>query len=165
MKSIFFAVALFFNTASFCQQQITTLILLRHAEKGNDGSTDPDLSEVGKVRAESLVKLFNKTKIDAIYSTSYKRTKGTVALLAKAKSLTIEGYNPSKMEDIDAILQKYKGGTVVVVGHSNTTPAVANYLTGRKDEYPAFDDSEYGNMLIVSIVEKGRDVKVVWLSY
>ena len=164
MKRILFVLALLVSSASFAQQ-ITTIILVRHAEKGNDGTTDPDLSDAGKVRAESLSKLLKKTKVDAIYSTPYKRTKGTVASLAQAKSLTVETYNPSKMEEIDAILQKFKGGTVVLVGHSNTTPAVANYLTGHKDEYPAFDDSEYGNIIVVSVIERGKDTKVVWLSY
>jgi len=165
MNRLIFIVALYASTAAFAQQQVTTFILVRHAEKGNDGISDPDLSNAGKLRAESLSKLLAKTKVDAIYSTSFKRTRSTATPLAMAKHLTVESYNPSKLEEIDAIIQKFKGGTVLVVGHSNTTPAFINYLTGHKDEYPAFDDSEYGDLIIVSVNERGKDSKVTWLSF
>ncbi len=165
MKRLLFIVALLVSTASYSQSTITTLVLIRHAEKVNDGTADPELSEAGKQRAESLTKFFKKAKIDAVYSTSYKRTRNTVAPLAQSKNLTVETYNPSKPEEIDALIQKFKGGTIVLVGHSNTTPAVLNYLTGHKDEFAAFDDGDYANLIIVSVVERGRDVKVTWLSY
>ena len=163
MRQLLIVLVLFVCTSAYAQQQITTVILVRHAEKGSDGTNDPDLSDAGKARAESLSKLLKKTKVDAVYSTPFKRTKGTAAPLALAKSLTVESYQ--KIDELDAILQKFKGGTVVLVGHSNTTPAIANYLTGHKDEFPAFDDSEYGNVIVVSVIERGKDCKVVWLSY
>lgn len=151
------------SIGSFAQSP-TTIILVRHAEKASEGGNDPELSDAGKQRAELLAKTLSKTKVTAIYSTPYKRTKNTVAPLATAKNLTIETYNP-KPEELDALIQKNKGGTVVVAGHSNTTPSFVNYLTGNKGEYPNFDDADYGNIIIVTFVEKGKDVKVVWMSY
>lgn len=151
-----------FVTSLAYAQPVTTFILVRHAEKGNDGTKDPELSEAGLTRAQSLAKLMQATKVDAIYSTPYKRTRSTVAPLATAKGFDVLGYN--KNEDMDAILKKYSGGTVVVCGHSNTVPALANYLIG-KDSYKAFEDSEYGNIIIVSVVERGKNANVVWLNY
>jgi hypothetical protein len=53
---------------------------------------------------------------------------------------------------------------LIICGHSNTVPALANYLIG-KDSYKAFEDSDYGNIIIVSVVERGKNANVVWLNY
>lgn len=149
--------------------QITTFILIRHAEKAtgdemkNMDAKDPDLSEAGRQRAQRLAAMLKETKIDAIYSTSYKRTQHTVAPLASAKGIAVIAYEPKKGDVIDEMLKKHAGGTIVVCGHSNTTPWVANYLLG-KEELKDFDDSEYGNVLVVEVTEKGRG-KLVWLRY
>ncbi len=151
-------------SSCFSQNAITTFILVRHAEKMADGSKDPELSEAGKKRSEALASLLAQTKVHAIYSTKFKRTEMTAAPFAKTSSLPIQNYDGAKMEEIDAMLQKHAGGTVLVVGHSNTTPAIINYLTGKSD-YKNFDDSDYGNLVIVSVIEKGKQVKVTWLRY
>jgi len=162
MKNILFIILIFVTTASVAQTT-TTFILVRHAEKGTDDPRDPELSDAGKQRAQSLANLLKETKVDAIYSTPYKRTKNTVAPLALAKSVEV-GTMGVKMEELDAILKKHEGGTVVIAGHSNTIPGIANYLTGQQT-YQNFDDSDYDNILIVTVVEKGKNAKVVWLSY
>jgi 2,3-bisphosphoglycerate-dependent phosphoglycerate mutase len=151
-----------FVTSLACAQPVTTFILVRHAEKGNNGTKDPDLNEAGRMRAQALAKLMQATKVDAIYSTPYKRTRNTVTPLATAKGFDVLEY--TKIEEMDAILKRYSGGTIIVCGHSNTVPAIANYLIG-KDSYLAFEDSEYGNIIIVSLVEKGTNANVVWLNY
>jgi 2,3-bisphosphoglycerate-dependent phosphoglycerate mutase len=143
---------------------ITTVILVRHAEKGTDDPKDPELSEAGKQRAQQLVQVLKETKVDAIYTTSYKRTRNTVAPLAEAKGLSVNTYDPSKLEELDQLLQKFAGGTIVVAGHSNTVPGFANYLTG-KTEFQNFDDSDYDNLLIVTVLERGKAAKAVWLTY
>lgn len=150
-------------------QSVTTFILVRHAEKMVDGGAmgdgkDPALSEEGKQRALRLATLLRETKVDAIYSTNYKRTRNTVAPLADAKGLSVETYVAKKEEAIDEMLKKFPGGTIVVCGHSNTTPWVANYLTGKND-LKDFDDSDYDNVLVVDVLEKGKVAKVVWLNY
>jgi len=143
---------------------VTTVILVRHAEKGTDDPKDPELSEAGKQRAQHLAQVLKKIKVDAIYSTPYKRTRNTVAPLAEAKGISVLDYNPSKKEELDMMLQKYAGGTIVVVGHSNTVAGSANYLTG-KIEFQNFDDSDYDNLLIVTLIERGKSAKAVWLTY
>src|SRR6478609_9616711 len=129
---------LFLVVSGVYAQQITTVILVRHAEKSSDGSKDPELTDAGNARAIALAKLLKEVKVDAIYSTGFKRTQNTVAPLAMAKKLTVSPYDAMKGEEIDAMLQKFPGGTIVISGHSNTTPWVANYLTGKDGEYKDF---------------------------
>jgi broad specificity phosphatase PhoE len=133
-------IILFFVCASASAQ--TTFILIRHAEKDN-AANDPGLSKEGEERAQSLIKMFEQQKIDAIYSTNFNRTKNTVKPLADAQGITIQVYE--KEPDVS----KITSGTVVICGHSNTIPALANKLLGT-DEFKTFGDSDYHNMLIIS---------------
>ena len=144
---------------------ITTFILVRHAEKDLTQSTaDPDLSQEGKDRALNLVKMLNQTEIQAIYSTDFKRTKQTVDPTATAKSLSVNIYDPRQTGEIDIMLQKHAGQTLLVSGHSNTIPAFVNYLIGL-EKYKPMGDGEYGNIIIVSVAQRGEKAKVVWLNY
>lgn len=164
MKKIILFFLLSIGTTVYAQQAITTFILTRHAEKGDDGTKDPDLSKLGNERAQALLRMLNKTKVDAIYSTRYKRTQNTVMPLAQAKGLAISAYEGLKMEEIDQILDRHLGGTIVISGHSNNIPSIVNYLTG-KVEYQSFDDTEYNNLIVVTLIEKGKTTKVTWLNY
>lgn len=163
MKYILLAFLLF-NLSVLQAQPLTTFILIRHAEKGDDGTKDPDLNAKGVARAESLAALLMETSVDAIYSTAFKRTNNTVVPLSKAKGLSVQKYEAFKGEEIDNMLKKHSGGTVTVVGHSNNIPWIANYLTG-KETYKDYEDSDYDNVLIVTVVEKGKTAKVVRLTY
>ncbi|MBT1702276.1 SixA phosphatase family protein [Chryseosolibacter indicus] len=143
---------------------LTTFILVRHAEKDNDGTSDPELSSMGKERAKKLVSLFKDTPIDAIFSTNYKRTLSTAEPLVNAKGVNVVVYQPKHGATIDEMLNKYGGKTIVLVGHSNTIPWTANYLLG-KEQYNDFADEDYDNILIVTVCEKGKTATSVWLNY
>lgn len=142
---------------------ITTFILVRHAEKGTGGD-DPDLKPEGYDRANRLAATLKNTAVDAVYSTRYNRTKNTVTPLAKEKSLEVQVYENLKSAELDALITKHKGGTILVGGHSNTIPQIANLLLG-KEEFKNFADTDYGNLLIISVVERGKTAKVTWISY
>jgi len=164
MIKIFALGFLLISTCAAGQEIPTTFILLRHAEKDMKQSTnDPDLSDAGKKRAERLASMLDKTVVTAIYSSDYKRTRQTVQSLAQRKGLPIQTYVPNQEDDIDAILAKNRGGTVVVAGHSNTIPQFVNYLLG-EPRYHTFEDGEYGNLIIVSLIGRGAGVKVVWVT-
>ena len=151
---------------SFSQEQkITTFILVRHAEKDLSQSTkDPDLSAEGKARATRLLGMLKQTDIQALYSTDVKRTRQTVEPLSQARSLVVSIYDPRNTADMDKMFQQNKGGTVVVTGHSNTIPQFVNYLIG-EEKYKPMDDTDYDNLIIVSVTEIGKNAKVVWLKY
>lgn len=135
------------NTA-LAQDQATTLYFIRHAEKA-DASKDPDLSAAGKERAEKWASFFSNKDVAAIYSTPYKRTTETAKPLAQKSRLEIISYDPMKL-DLNDIVQKYKGKTVVIVGHSNTIPKYVNQLAGT-NAYPDINESEYDHLYTIII--------------
>lgn len=166
MRKILIALLLLRSSAAFSQEElITTFILVRHAEKDLTQSTnDPDLSTEGKVRADRLVEMLKKTEVRAIYSTPFKRTQQTVAPLASSKSLQVVSYLGNNVEEVDNILKQHAGETIVMAGHSNTIPQVVNYLLG-EEKYRVMEDGDYGNIIVVSVITKGKNAKVVWLKY
>jgi 2,3-bisphosphoglycerate-dependent phosphoglycerate mutase len=152
------------QTASGQPDTITTFILVRHAEKASDGTNDPELKPEGVKRAESFAAMLEKTNVTAIYSTNYKRTRSTVTPLATAKGITVETYSAMKIPELQSLLAKYEGGTIVIAGHSNTIPEIANAITGEK-KFEQFGDDDYGNILIISVTAIGKNAKVTWLRF
>ncbi len=163
MKYLLLLLSLLASTLSFAQEN-TTFILIRHAEKVIDGSKNPALTQQGETRAQHLLEMFTKADVTAIYSTNYKRTRMTVAPLAKHKELEIQTYqwkNPK--EWLSTILENNAGGTVVISGHSNTTPVLANLLIG-KATFTTFAEDDYGNLLIITTSKVGAG-KILQVRY
>lgn len=162
--------ALLLVLAITCMLQLTaqtsTYILLRHAEKDTSqtGSTmmkaDPPLTKQGWKRAESLIHVLKAFTPDRIYSTNYLRTRSTITPLAKKFKQTIEVYDPKQLEQFSKVLLTLSGKTIVVAGHSNTTPALVNLLI-HENRYPPLDESVYNQLWIVTIQDGKPVVKVV----
>ena len=152
-----------FAGSALAQDDLTTFILVRHAEKANDGTNNPGLTEEGTDRANRLKNLLSKAEIGAIYSTPFKRTMNTVAPLATKLGLDIEEYNPRGREFITTMFEKYKGKTIVVSGHSNTTPVVANILIGDQ-KFKNLSESEYDKIFVVTVSSVGKGTVTV-MSY
>ncbi len=166
MKKLFFTllIALFaFNYSVAQENELTTFILVRHAEKAKDDPRDPNLSEVGLKRAESLKALLANAGVTAIYSTPYKRTRQTVAPIAEVRELEINSYNPRSMAFLEDIFAKHAGGTILISGHSNTTPFVVNALLG-EEAFKMLSENEYDKVFVVTSQKLGES-KVTVLSY
>jgi 2,3-bisphosphoglycerate-dependent phosphoglycerate mutase len=152
--------ALLFCTATLYAQSapapITTLVLVRHAEKAiTPKSDDPELSAEGMKRAEKLAEMFNATPFASVYATPYKRTMNTALPLAKAQNISVQNYAAKpNAAFLDSLMQKHAGSAVLVVGHSNTIPALLNMLVG-SEKYPQLDDADYNNIFIVSVTKRG----------
>jgi broad specificity phosphatase PhoE len=136
---------------------ITTLFLVRHAEKVMDGSADPDLTLAGSARADELAYILKHVKLDAVYSTPFARTKLTVQPTAKDKGLEVKLYKPNDKDFLDNVLDEFPGGAVLIVGHSNTIPRLANQLAGQVD-FNDLDDATYDNLFIASVPSDGKAV-------
>ena len=144
-----------FTVSDAISQQLTdettTFVLVRHAEKVDD-SHNPELSEEGYERVAQLDRMLEKVKFDAVYSTPLIRTMETARPISERHQLTIQEYDHRNPEDVVAgWIQRYRGQTVLVSGHSNSTPAFANALLGEEHFINKFDESDYGNLLIITI--------------
>ena len=129
----------------------SVVVVVRHAERADAGmaappGADPDLSPAGRSRAEALATLLKDAGITAIYVTEFKRTRQTAEPLAK-----LLGIEPTVVSSKDAgnwpDRVKTSSGTVLIVGHSNTVPAVIKALGG---EPVTIDDSEFDNLFILT---------------
>ena len=136
-------------------QEVTTYYLIRHAEKDrtDPSNRDPHLTVAGQERAEKWQNVFNAVPFDIVYSTPYHRTRETAQPTASAKQLLVESYDPRDLYNA-SFKEKNKGKIVLVVGHSNTTPALANKILGR-EEYPQIDDRNNGNLYIIQVSPQG----------
>jgi broad specificity phosphatase PhoE len=147
----------------FMQDTATTFILVRHAETTGSG-TNPNLSAAGMARADELARIMGSLSLDAVYSTNFNRTMQTASPVAADQGLTIQSYSGSNLNaTADEILGNYPAGKILMVGHSNTTPDFINVLTGTND-YPQLPETEYDNLFIVTVLEKGR-AEVLQLKY
>jgi len=143
----------FANESVFGQHKKLTVILLRHAEKDISESADtenPDLSAEGKLRAQKLIEVIKKYRPDAIYSTIFLRTRATARPLASEEGRMISIYDPRNLKQFAELLTSGKLKRIVVVGHSNTTPALANLLI-KQDKYKSLDESVYNKIWIMKI--------------
>jgi len=144
--------------------KVTTVILVRHAEKA---TTDRDtvLSSAGTDRAKELARVLTGTKIDAIFTTEFRRTKETAAPTVQALGLTpiVRNTGPAYATDLaKEILTQHAGETVLVVGHSDSTISVMQALgaTG----LPKIEEPHFDNLFVLTHVE-GAAPKVVALRY
>lgn len=152
---LFALVSLTIGYQPVAAQETTTFILVRHAEKADDGTDDPPLNETGIARAEALKNHLKETVITAIYSTDYKRTRQTVQQIADVIGLRIKTYDPFADSVMVKMLKNESAGTVLISGHSNTTPMLVNKLIG-KERYKQLKDSDYDNLFIITASEIGN---------
>lgn len=136
-------------------QEVTTYYFIRHAEKmtNDPNEKDPELTEQGLRRAENWAKVFKDVPFDLVFSTNYKRTRSTAQKVADSQQKEVELYDPAKLND-KIFQEKTEGKTVLVVGHSNTTPAFVNTILKEK-KYHDIADSESGSLFIVTVHPDG----------
>jgi len=157
------AVVVFAYFATF-RRPVTTVILVRHAEKIIDpNNSDPDLSPAGQARAQEIVRIFGDTGINAIYATQYKRTQQTVKPLADKLGLPVNQVNSKSTADLLTQIRSQNSGQVIfIAGHNNTVPEIIAALGG--PTFPTIPETEFDNLYIVTVYRTGK-AKVVKLKY
>ena len=148
-------------TAAIARQTAasTTVILVRHAEKALEPANDPPLTPAGEARAAALVDALGSAGVQVIYSTNWKRTQQTALPISLKLGIPVttfdvtpgaQGYGEMYAAEL---LAKHRGKVVLVVGHSNTVPAIVRGLGAAA--VPAIPDPEYDNLFIVTVPEAG----------
>lgn len=136
------------------------VFLVRHAEKV-DQSQDADLSTEGYERAQDLSRALADAGIQGVYSTDFIRTRETAKPLAAFLGTEVTIYDPSELYTLAEEL-KSRGGRYLVVGHSNTTPALVEILGGEPG-IPILEETEYDRLYVLGIT--GKEVQSVLLRY
>ena len=152
----------------FESQATTTVIFVRHAEKATMPENDPGLTLAGERRVAELTRQLVDADvvqgIDAVYSTPFRRTEETARPVAEILGLPVNAYDPANTEEImERIVKEHKGKIILVVGHSNTLPALIGNM-GASKKVPEIAENEYDNIFIVSIPWFGK-TKTIRLRY
>lgn len=126
--------------------------LVRHAEKADDGTSNPPLNAQGQARAKALQEMLSGAGIDAIYTTPYLRNISTVKPLADSVGLPAQEYDPNLdlVTLIDSLRAAHPGERVLICGHSNTVPGMLNVLAGR-NRYEPLAEMEYGHLFLAAV--------------
>ena len=139
------------------QRAATTVILVRHAEKATLPAEDPALTAEGQARAQALVAIARDAGVTALITTQFARTRETARPAAEALHITPEivsaGGAQHAQEVAKAILSGHAGAVVLVVGHSNTIPAIVAALGAPRP--PPICDSEYDGLYFVTVPATG----------
>ena len=138
--------------AAFAQKLV---IVVRHAERADGGAgvsmagapADPLLSAAGEARAAKLAGMLEEAAITAIVVTEFRRTQDTAKPIAAKLALSPEIIKAADTQDLLTRLKtKHANDVVLVVGHSNTIPAIVKGLTGRD---VTVADSQYNDIFFV----------------
>lgn len=135
-----------------------TFVVVRHAEKVADGSRDPPLSAAGVAGARRLATALHAEPVIAVYATPYRRTRQTAGMTAADHGLAVTAYAANQPAGALAtqLRGRHASGTVLVVGHSNTAPAIASALCGCAAT--PLDDDDYGRVYRIATGADGRAV-------
>lgn len=134
------------------QADPTVVYLVRHAERAEDGTNDPPISEAGQARAELIAEMLRDAGITHVHSTDLQRTRSTGMPLAEAAGLEIGSYAPGDLAGFAETLRATPGRHLIL-GHSNTTPEMVDALGG--DSYSPIDEMEYDRLYIVTLTGAG----------
>ncbi len=143
----------------------TTVWIVRHAEKDLKKPSDPDpgLSLDGQDRAKDLATLLQPKRVLAVYSTPFKRTMQTAEPTAYGHGVTVETYDPADPAALAAtVLRQHKGGSVLIVGHSNTVLELVEAF-GIKRPLPALSEDDYDYVFAVTV--QGNTIQLLTSQY
>ena len=71
-------------TSVWAQSDATVVYLVRHAERAEDGTSDPPISEAGEARSRLLAGMLLDAGVTHVHTTDYKRTRSTGAPTTRA---------------------------------------------------------------------------------
>lgn len=139
------------------------VVLVRHGEKATEPAGDPALSAAGQERASALIDALVNVQPSAIIVSATRRTEETAAPLAAKYRITpqiiaLTGGGALHVAAVAAAVRKQRG-VVVVVGHSNTVPAIIRALGG--PALPDLCDTSYATLFLLQPTNDGSPAQLV----
>ncbi len=139
---LFFVLSLSFAAFADSPRQI---FLSRHMEKATSGQ-DPALSPCGFAQAQAFAAQLKNTPLPWLMHTPYQRTKQTAEAFSQ-QGRQLLSYDPRQLDQLSTELNN-KAGNVLVIGHSNTIPALVAKLTG--ETVAPLTEQDYGRIYILT---------------
>ena len=153
----------FGGAACASESLITQVIVVRHAEKAADGTRDPELSDVGRARADALAKVLRDAHVRAVFATQFKRTQATVDPAARETGVPVVVVDAGDTAGLaERIRKEHAGEVVLVAAHSNTVPEIIKRLGG--PVVPELAEDAFDDLFVVTLRASGA-AQVLHLSY
>lgn len=162
--SVVLAAAVFTAVPRTVVAQPSLVVLVRHGEKQPTPADDPSLSEAGVARARALDAALANAVPGTIVVSTRKRTVETAAVVQQRVGVapTVITLDAQHVQNVAAAVMKARG-VVLVVGHSNTIPAIVNALAGTT--FPDICDAHYATMYLVTPATASGRAQVVKTMY
>lgn len=158
MKYFFSLLLIAYNSSVYAVPD--NIYLFRHSEKSQ--GENPHLSAEGQQRAEKLSLLIEGNQQLTLYSTDYNRTLETADALAKHFDIAAHIYNP---KDLAAVKERLlnQTGTVIVIGHSNTSVQLAALIS----ELPVKEmpESEFSRYFLLEYTGKNYHLSDLTMNF
>ena len=155
-RSRFAMIALMFLAAPAAAQR--TVVLVRHAELQGQTMAQPaqtPLSDAGQLRAQRLAELLQPSGVTAVYATEFVRTRDTAAPLAQQQGLAVTVVAKAESATlVERIRREQPEGTVLVVAHSDTLPALVAAF-GRGADEGRVSATDYGQIFVLTPAPSG----------
>ncbi len=156
---------LVFSTSLCCAiapQAVTTVFVVRHAEKAVVQDDDPPLSEAGLERARLLSRMLAQADVTHLYASQFKRTQQTVQPLAEGRDLKPVIVNARDVSGlVKRVKQESRGGTAVIASHSNLVPAILEQL-GIPNRL-VITEKQYDDLFVVTL--RDGSAQLIHLKY
>ena len=153
VRRLLIAAAAAFISAAPASAQPSTVILVRHAEKATAPANDPLLTAEGSQRALDLALALAGARVTSVITTQLQRTQLTAKPVSDALGkppIVVPVASPASAHVeavVAAVRARGAGEVVLVVGHSNTIPAIVTALGGPK--LPDLCDAQYSQIFIL----------------
>jgi broad specificity phosphatase PhoE len=146
-----------------------SVLLVRHAEKAVDDPKDPTISEAGKLRAAALVKLIGETRLTHVWTSEFRRCKDTASPVAAKFQLVPVEIPARDSAGLAARLKDLPQGSIsLVVGHSNTLPALAKALGAPLSNLANgtdLRDDEFDRFVVVTLGREDQAASLLEMRY
>ncbi len=142
-----------------CSSTVTTIVIVRHAERLNNTDATP-LSPAGFQRARALRHVLDSAGIQAIFVSDKLRSRQTADSLRIAHSLPQVQIPKDSISRLVDSLQGRSGQRLLVVGHSDTVPQI---IAAYGLEPPAIAETEFDKMFILTV--RQRATRLLRLQY
>ena len=139
----------------------TAVVLVRHADRLPGQKTD-ELAAAGAARSQELAHVLQKAGVGAIIHSDTQRAAQTAAPVAAASGITPIVLGAKDFAAIAGEVRRHSGETVLIVGHSNTVPAIIAALGG--PQLPDLGDNEFDDLFVLTLC-RCRPARLLKLQY